>query len=59
MDDQCTKRGPKTRGRCSKVWYNEHPDHHSLETGERWTDADAERVREEKARVRNLKAANP
>ena len=48
-DNRCQRRGPVSGGQCSKVWWNEHPEHHSLDTGERWTDADAERLREERS----------
>lgn len=47
-DSRCTRKGPKTRGVCSKFWGNEHPEHHSFITGERWTDADSEAARAEK-----------
>jgi hypothetical protein len=49
MTDWCTRKGPKTGGRCSKRWSNEHPEHHSLDTGERWTDAEAEAIRAARA----------
>lgn len=37
---QCARRGPKTRGQCSKFGYGEHEEHHALETGEKWNDRD-------------------
>lgn len=37
-----------TRGQCGRVWWDSHTEHHSLATGERWTDADAERIRDER-----------
>lgn len=45
-DDWCTRKGPRTGGRCSKRWSIAHPEHHSLETGERWTDVEAEAARQ-------------
>lgn len=48
MSEQCGHRGPRTRGQCSKVWWNEHLEHHCVITGERWTDADEEAAREAK-----------
>lgn len=56
MNDWCTRRGPRTGGRCSKRWSNEHPEHHSLETGERWTDAEADEIRAKKKLDRLLAA---
>src|SRR6185369_11853941 len=49
MSEQCTKRGPITKGQCGKTWWNEHLEHHSLETDERWTDSDAEETRARRA----------
>lgn len=53
--NQCTRRGPKTRGQCSKFWYDEHDEHHSLETGEKWNDRDSDAQRtalDQRARAR-------
>lgn len=46
--NQCTRRGPMTRGQCCKTWWGGHTEHHALSTDERWTDADAERIRVER-----------
>ena len=55
-DNQCGRRGPRSGGQCSKYWSNEHTEHHSLESGERWTDEEADRIREERRAERAAKA---
>lgn len=55
-DNQCGRRGPHSGGQCSKYWGSEHREHHSLESGERWTDEDADRIREEKREARKQEA---
>lgn len=54
MDQRCGGRGPVTGGRCHKYWANEHYEHHSLDTGEQWTDADADRIRERRSERRKV-----
>lgn len=58
--NQCTRKGPKTRGQCSKFELTGHTEHHSLETDERWTDHDSDAQRtalDQRARARQAIAA--